>query len=150
MMSFSLVCRGLIPPVALAAVAATHLQAQAQAFSAQQLGDTELTCQQLYDEVKSMDALIASNAPAQAAAPTSEAGQAAKAFSNLAAHESRTAEAAQIGGLFQRLTAGLAGGASPQQIEANKALARQSAQARKQYLTATFNSKKCKVSALRK
>lgn len=141
-----LFCVGLLPPFMLAAAASAH----AQSFSKERLGDAELSCQAIYDEVKEMDALGAASAPAQANAQSSHST--AKVLTDAVARDTRSAEVAQFGNLLGRLTAGL--GVDPQQqhqqVEANKALARASAQARKQYLTSLFNSNKCKVSTLRK
>jgi hypothetical protein len=143
-------CVGLLPPFILAMAASAH----AQSFPREQLGDAELNCQALYDGVKEMDALIASNAPQQAQASNQAPSQAAattKAIADVAAREGRSSEVAQFGNLLGRLTSGLGiDQQNQQQIEANKAQARASAAARKQYLTSLFNSKKCKVSTLRK
>ncbi len=141
-----LFCVGLLPPFILAAAAAAH----AQSFTHEKLGDAELSCQALYDEVKEMDGLATSNAPSQAPA-SNQATTVTKAVADAAAREGRSAEVTQFGNLLGRLTSGLGiDQQNQQQLEANKALARQSAAARKQYLTSLFNSKKCKLSALRK
>lgn len=138
-----LFCVGLLPPFILAVAASAH----AQSFPREQLGDTELSCQALYDEVKQMDATISANAPGQAVA-NNQAANTTKAFTDAAVRETRSGEVAQFANLLGRLTSGFSG--DPQQAEANKALARNSAAERKQYITSLFNSKKCKVSALRK
>jgi hypothetical protein len=150
-MSIRFLRLGLISPLLFS----ISMTVKAQAFESQQLGDSELTCQEIYDEVKRMDAMIRDNAPG--AAPTTAGNQggnsAAKALADAAAREARTVEGAQISNFLGRLASGF-GTADPQQLhqqqEANKAQARSSAQARKQYLTSQFNSKKCKVSTLRK
>lgn len=136
-------CVGLLPPFILAVAASAH----AQSFPRERLGDNELNCQALYDEVKQMDATISASAPSQPAA-ANQAANTTKAFTDLAVRETRSGEVAQFGNLLGRLTAGFGG--DPQQVEANKALARSSAAERKQYLTSLFNGKKCKVSTLRK
>ncbi len=138
-----LFCVGLLPPFILAVAASAH----AQSFPREQLGDTELGCQALYDEVKQMDATISANAPSQTTT-NNQAANTTKAFTDIAARETRSGEVAQFANLLGRLTAGFGG--DPQQAEANKALARNSAAERKQYLTSLFNSKKCRVSTLRK
>lgn len=142
-----LFCVGLLPPFILAAAASAH----AQSFPRETLGDADLSCQALYDEVKTMDNLIAANAPGQTATAHQSAGSAVKELSDTATRETRSADVAKFGNLLGRLTSGLGiDQQNQQQIEANKALARESAAARKQYLTSLFNRKKCKVSALRK
>ncbi len=141
-----LFCVGLLPPFILAAAASAH----AQSFSREQLGDAEMSCQALYDGVKEMDATITANAPTQAQAPN-QAAATTKAIADIAVREGRSSELAQFGNLLGSLTSGLGiDQQSQQQAEANKAQARDSAAARKQYLTSLFNSKKCKVSTLRK
>ena len=141
-----LFCVGLLPPFILAAAASAH----AQSFPREQLGDAELSCQALYDGVKEMDATITANAPTQAQAPN-QAAATTKVIADIAVREGRSSELAQFGNLLGRLTSGLGiDQQSQQQAEANKAQARDSAAARKQYLTSLFNSKKCKVSTLRK
>ncbi len=140
-----LFCVGLLPPFILAATASAH----AQSFPRERLGDAELGCQALYDDVKEMDGLIAANTTAQPVA-ANQAANAGKAIQDIA-RETRSAELAQLGSLFGRLASGLGiDQQNQQQAEANRALARDSAAARKQHLTSLFNSKKCKVSALRK
>lgn len=140
-------CVGLLTPFFLAMAAPAY----AQSFPREQLGDTELGCQALYDEVRELDALIAANAPAPAEAANQTAGAVTKVLTDAAVRETRSAEVAHFGNLLGRLTSGLgAGQPHQQQVEANKSQARASAAARKQYLTSLFNSKKCKVSALRK
>lgn len=121
--------------------------ANAQAFDAQQLGDRELSCQAIYDEIKQMDALIASHAPGQAQAANPVAKEAGGLLAQVA-RETRSSEAAQLGGFLQRI----AGGSAPdaQQIESNRAQTRASADARKRHLTRLFNDNKCRVSTLRK
>ncbi len=136
-------CVGLLPPFILAVAASAH----AQSFSREQLGDTELGCQALYDEVKQMDATISANVPSQTAT-NNQAANTTKAIADAAVRETRSGEVAQFANLLGRLTSGFGG--DPQQAEANKALARSSAAERKQYLTSLFNSKKCRVSSLRK
>lgn len=138
-----LFCVGLLPPFILAVAASAH----AQSFPRDQLGDSELGCQALYDEVKQMEATISANAPSQPAA-ANQAANTSKAFTDIAARETRSGEVAQFANLLGRLTSGFGG--DQQQVEANKALARSSAAERKQYLTSLFNSKKCRVSTLRK
>lgn len=149
-MSIRFVRLGLIPPLLFTA----SLAVQAQAFDRQKLGDRELSCQALYDEVKEMEGLIAANAPS---APSTAGSQnqggntTAKVIADAAAREGRSSEMAQFGQLLGRITSGL--GVDPQQqqqIEANKAQTRASAQARKQHLTSLFNTKRCKLSTLRK
>jgi hypothetical protein len=146
-MSIRFVRLGLIPPLLFTA----SMNIQAQAFDRQKLGDGELSCQALYDEVKEMEGLIAANAPSSAGSQTQGANTAARVIADVAAREGKSSELAQFGQLFGRITSGL--GADPQQqqqIEANKQQARESAQARKQHLTSLFNTKKCKLSTLRK
>jgi hypothetical protein len=146
-MSIRFVQLGLIPPLLFSA----SMAAQAQSFDRQRLGDSELSCQALYDEVKEMDAMIAANAPSTTPANAQGANSGAKSVVDAAARDARSPELAQFGQLLGRLTSGL--GVDPQQqqqIEANKAQARASAQARKQHLTSLFNSKKCKLSTLKK
>jgi hypothetical protein len=147
LMFSKLFCVGLLPPFILAAAASAH----AQSFPRERLGDAELSCQALYDGVKEMDATMASNAPGQATAANQAAGSAVKELTDAATRETRSADVAKFGNLLGRLTSGLGGDQqNQQQLEANKAQARDSAAARKQYLTSLFNSKKCKVSSLRK
>ncbi len=142
-----LFCVGLLPPFILAVAASAH----AQSFPRERLGDAELGCQALYDDAKEMDALITANAPTQAQAANQVAGVTAKALTDVVVRETRSAEVAQFGNLLGRLTSGLGiDQQNLQQVEANKAQTRDSAAARKQYLTSLFISKKCKVSNLRK
>jgi hypothetical protein len=142
-----LFCVGLLPPFILAVAASAH----AQSFPRERLGDAELSCQALYDGVKEMDATIAANSPGQTTAGNQAAASAVKEFSDAATRETRSADVAKFGNLLGRLTSGLGGDQqTQQQLEANKALLRDSAAARQQYLTSLFNSKKCKVSSLRK
>ena len=136
-------CVGLLPPFILAVAASAH----AQSFPREQLGDAELGCQALYDEVRQMDAAISTHAPSQAGA-ANQAATTTKAFADMAARETRSGEVAQFANLLGRLTAGFSG--DPQQAEVNKVLTRNSAVERKQYLTSLFSSKKCRVSTLRK
>jgi hypothetical protein len=141
-----LFCVGLLSPFMLA----VSVSGYAQSFPREQLGDAELGCQALYDEVKEMEALITANAPTSGQAPN-QAGAVTKALTDAAVRETRSAEVAHFGNLLGRLTSGLGvDQQSQQQAEANKSQARASAASRKQYLTSLFNSKKCKVSALRK
>jgi hypothetical protein len=147
LMFYKLFCVGLLPPFILAVAASAH----AQSFPRERLGDAELGCQALYDGVQEMDAMIAANAPSQTTAANQTAGSAAKELTDAATRETRSAEVAKFGNLLGRLTSGFgADQQNQQQIETNKAQARDSAAARKQYLTSLFNSKKCKVSTLRK
>ena len=142
-----LFCVGLLPPFILAVAASAH----AQSFPQERLGDAELGCQALYDDVKEMDALITANAAVQAQAANRVAGITAKVLTDVAARENRSTEIAQFGHLLSRLTSGLGiDQQNLQQVEASKAQARDSAAARKQHLTSLFISKKCKVSSLRK
>lgn len=138
---------GLLPPFILAVAASAH----AQSFPRERLGDAELGCQALYDEVKEMDATIAANAAGQSTSANPTAGSAVRELTDAAARETRSSDIAKFGNLLGRLTSGLGiDQQNQQQIEANKTLARESASARKQYLTSMFNSKRCKVSSLRK
>jgi hypothetical protein len=146
-MSIRFVRLGMIPPLLFTA----SMAVQSQAFDRQKLGDGELGCQALYDEVKEMEALITANAPSAAGSQNQGGNTTAKAIADAAAREGRSSEMAQFGQLLGRITSGL--GVDPQQqqqIEANKAQTRASAQARKQHLTSLFNTKKCKLSTLRK
>lgn len=141
-----LFCVGLLPPFILAVTASAY----AQSFPRERLGDSGLSCQELYDDVKEMDNVIAGNAPGQAVA-ANQVASTAKAVTDIAVRETRSAEVAQFGNLLGRLTAGLGiDQQQHQQAEAYKALARESAEARKRYLTSMFNNKKCKLTALRK
>ncbi len=138
---------GLIPPLLFS----VSLAASAQSFPARQPGDSDMSCQAVYDEAKVMDDMAAVNAPSANQANTQSASSAVKSITDAAVRDTRSAEVAQFGNLLGRLTSGLGiDSQQQQQIEANKAQTRASALARKQYLTSLFNSKKCKVSALRK
>lgn len=114
----------------------------AQSLSVEELGDDELSCQELYDNIKRMDGMLASGGAGNA--QQADGAAAARAVGEIA-RESRSSELAQFGGLLSRLTSGLGN-----QQQGNSAQQQQIAQARKQHLTGLFKSKKCKVSALRK
>jgi hypothetical protein len=134
-----------ITPTLLAVCLCT---AHAQTIELRQLGDNELTCQEIYNEVKQMDAHIAANAPS-AAPGNSEASNTARALSDAAARDSRSHEVAQFGNFLNRITGGLTQ-QNHQQTEAQKAQLRDSAMARKRVMTSLFNEKRCKMSAIRK
>lgn len=82
---------------------------------------------------------------AAAASAHQSAGSAVKELSDTATRETRSADVAKFGNLLGRLTSGVGiDQQNQQQIEANKALARESAAARKQCLTSLFNRKNAK------
>ena len=142
--------------------------AQAQLIEVEKLGDEELSCQELYDEVKSMDKVmtIATTAPATAALdPNVAAANAANAAATANAVNAATQIAAQsgnysaaanlgaFGSIFGRLAAVAAANAANAQPAAvvvqNSAINSDLAQKRKAHMTALFKEQKCKVKGLK-
>lgn len=146
--------------------------AQAQLIEVEKLGDEELSCQELYDEVKSMDKVmtIAATAPATAPAtaavdPNAAAANAANAAATANAVNAATQIAAQsgnysaaanlgaFGSIFGRLAAVAAANAANAQPAAvvvqNSAINSDLAQKRKAHMTALFKEQKCKVKGLK-
>lgn len=142
--------------------------AQAQLIEVEKLGDEELSCQELYDEVKSMDKVItiAATAPATAAVdPNAAATNAANAAATANAVNAATQIAAQsgnysaaanlgaFGSIFGRLAAVAAANAANAPPAAvlvpNAAIDTGLAQKRKAHMTALFKEQKCKVKGLK-
>ena len=161
----------------LAASAALVLACQAQAqqiIQVEKLGDDELTCQELYNEVKTLDGIIAgtpspataaANAQAQAQAQAATAANAQLQAQNaqIAAHAAQQAaihagssSGFALGGLFGSIASAVASNqaakaaqapATPAAIGSGPAQIEASGK-RKTHLTALFKQQKCKVKNL--
>lgn len=152
----------------LALMAAAATCAQAQTIERMKMTDGDLTCQQMYDEIKMMD-MMAAQAAAQPAAAAPAPSQDNQVGAQVAGAVAQTAVAhaaarsgwgwgagsagSALGGLF----GGLAQAAAQQQAQApapapaamgNPALAAQAA-GRKEHLTGLFLGKSCKMSEMR-
>ncbi len=127
-------------------LASAGFHARAQPIVVEELGDDEMSCQALYDNIKQMDAVLTTHAPSSANAQNSQKD--ASRVMQEAARETRSGEVAQIANLFGRLIS--SAGAVQQPNTLDQSQLRAQAQARKQHLTNLFRGKKCKVSTLRK
>ena len=141
--------------------------AQAQLIEVEKLGDEELSCQELYTEVKSMDQVIALGAAAPATAatdPNVAAANAANAAATANAVNAATQIAAQsgnysaaanlgaFGSIFGRLAAAAAANAAnakPAAAAVSPMVDTSSAQKRKAHMTSLFKAQKCKVKGLK-
>ena len=161
----------------LAASAALVLACQAQAqqiITVEKLGDDELSCQELYNEVKTLDSIIAgAPSPATAAANAqtqAQAQAAAAANAQLQAQNAQiAAQAAQqaaihagsssgfaLGGLFGSIASAVASNQAAKAAQTPAAttdLASNPAQIeaagkRKEHLSALFKQNKCKAKNL--
>ncbi len=155
-----------------AAVVFALSSAHATVLTVEQLGDDELTCQELYDQVKALDVTIASgssassasNAQAQAAAQAAAAAnaqmqaqnaQVAAQVAQQAAIEAGSRSGFALGGLFgsiasavssqQAAKAAQASVATPTMVSPQEVSA---ASQRKTHLTRLFKQQKCKVKDL--
>jgi hypothetical protein len=142
--------------LALAALACTTMQSvQAQNIERMKMTDGDLTCQQMFDEIKLMD-MMAAQANAQAAAPQAAADNGVGSQVAGAVAQQAVAQVAARGG-FGGLFGGLAQQAAQQAVTApppaaapagNPMLAQQAA-GRKEHLTGLFLGKGCKMSDVR-
>lgn len=142
--------------------------AQAQVIEVEQLGDEELTCQELYTEVKSMDKIIAAGTPTAILVPSDSNAVAAAQAANEAATTNAVNAAAQIaaqsgnyssaanigafGSIFGRLAAAAAANAAnakPAAAAVSPVVDTSSAQKRKAHMTSLFKAQKCKVKGLK-
>lgn len=143
--------------------------AHAQVIEVEQLGDEELTCQELYTEVKNMDKIIAAGTPTAAlvssdsnavataqAANEAATANAVNAAAQIAAQSGNYSSAANIGAfgsIFGRLAAAAAANAANAKPAAAAAVSpavdTSSAQKRKAHMTALFKTQKCKVKGLK-
>ncbi len=138
--------RCTLPFISAIFLAGAGFHAQAQPITVEELGDDEMSCQALYDNIKQMDVVIASNTTSTAGAQNSQKD--AGRVMQEAARETRSGEVAQFANLFGRLIS--SAGAAQQPNTLDQSQLRAQAQARKQHLTSLFRGKKCKVSTLRK
>lgn len=157
------------------ALLSVALSAQAQQISqVEKLGDDELTCQELYDEVQTLDGMIASapnpataaaNAQAQAQAQAAAAANAqmqaqnaqiaAQAAQQAAIHAGSRSGFA-LGGLFGSIASAVSSNQAAQAAQAAAATPAVSASPaqielagkRKTHLTKLFKQQKCKVKEL--
>ena len=143
--------------------------AQAQLIEVEKLGDEELSCQELYTEVKSMDQVIALGAAAPATAATdpnvaaanapnaAATANAVNAATQIAAQSGNYSAAANLGAfgsIFGRLAAAAAANntANAQPVAVvvqNSAINGELAQKRKAHMTSLFKAQKCKVKGLK-
>jgi hypothetical protein len=155
--------------LALATIAVlAAMTAQAQTIERMKMTDGDLTCQQMYDEIKLMDMMAAQSAaqPAAAAPAPSQDNQVGAQVAGAVAQTAVAHAAARggwgwgggsAGGALGGLFGGLAQAAAQQQAQApapapaatgNPALAAQAA-GRKEHLTGLFLGKSCKMSDMR-
>jgi hypothetical protein len=157
----------LIPFVAALAVCA--VSAHAQTIERVKMSDNDLSCQQVYDEIKQMEAVATRvSAPAATAAADPAAGNSAVGAQMAGAVAQQALATSGFGGFgglggFGGMLSGLVQAAGAQQAQ-QQAAAQQSgalqaqqnavllqqAQGRKEHLTTVFLSKGCKMSEVAK
>jgi hypothetical protein len=137
--------RATLPFISAVLLSCALPVSQAQPIGVQDLGDDEMNCQALYDNIKQMDGVIAANTGNTSTSHSTQS--ATNRAMQEAARENRSSEFAQFSSLFGRIVGGQL---NPQQATQDPAQLRAQAHARKQHLTSLFRSKKCKVSTLRK
>jgi hypothetical protein len=158
--------------IALALVCAAG-SASAQTIERVKMTDNDLSCQQVFNEITQMDAMIArANQPVAAAAPAQDAGNsgAGSAIAGAVAQQAIGQAAARggfggFGGGFGGMLGGVLGAAQnntaqqQQQAAAQQAAAQQQqqnsligqqAQGRKEHLTGVFLAKGCKMSEIQR
>jgi hypothetical protein len=154
-------------PVA-AALVLSAVSAQAQTIERVKMSDNDLSCQQVYDEIKQMEAVVArvSAPPATAtAAADPAAGNAAVGAQVAGAVAQQALATSGFGGFggFGGMLSGLVQAAGAQQAQQQaaaqqsgalqaqqNAVLMQQAQGRKEHLTTVFLGKGCKMSELAK
>ncbi len=140
--------------------------AQAQTIERVKMGDNDLSCQQVYDEIKQMEAVVARvTTPTPGAAADPAAANSAVGAQMAGAVAQQALATGGFGGFggFGGMLSGLVQAAGAQQAQQQaaaqqsgalqaqqNAVLMQQAQGRKEHLTTVFLSKGCKMSEIAK
>lgn len=149
-----------------AALALCGAAAQAQTIERVKMSDNDLSCQQVYDEIRQMEAVVTRvSAPPATAAADPSAGNPAVGAQMAGAVAQQALATSGFGGFggFGGMLSGLVQAATAQQAQQQaaaqqsgalqaqqNAVLMQQAQGRKEHLTTVFLSKGCKMSDVAK